>query len=313
MRDVQSLSTVVGKTLERIPRIIPSSLTDIENVYSSSDKIAFQGERGAFSELAVRKTFDDKAVLPCETFEDVFEAVMKGDALYGMIPVENTLGGTLNDNIDNLISYPDLLVIGEQHVRIIHNLIALPDAKIEDIKKVYSHPQGLAQCAQYLKKEVTNATALPFYDTAGAVKYIKEQNDKSLAAIAGAPAAVYHKMNVLAAGIESHPSNYTRFYIISRVENANNFLSASKPNKAAMIFNVSHKPGSLFEALKVLSDYGLNLKKLESRPILGKPWEYSFFVEVDILNQEEAFDEVVKVLKEKCSMFRVLGKFNSTN
>ncbi len=313
MRDVQSLSTVVGKSLERIPRIIPSSLTDIENNYSKSDRIAFQGERGAFSELAVRRTFDDKAILPCETFEAVFEAVMKGDALYGMIPIENTLGGTINDNIDNLINYPDIVVIGEQHVRIIHNLIALPGATKDDIKKVYSHPQGLAQCSQYLKKEIPNAQAIPFFDTAGAVAFIKEQNDKSLAAIAGEPAAAFHKMNILEAGIESHPSNYTRFYIISRIENVNNFLSASKVNKAAMVFNVSHKPGSLFNALKVLSDYGFNLRKLESRPIQGKPWEYSFFVETDILDQEEAFENVVQILKEQCSSFRVLGKFNSSN
>ncbi len=313
MRDVQSLSTVVGKSLERIPRIIPSSLTNIENAISSSDKIAFQGERGAFSELAVRRTFDDKDILPCETFKEVFEAVMKGEALYGMIPVENTLGGTINDNIDNLINYPDIVVIGEQHIRIIHNLISLPNATKEDITKVYSHPQGLAQCAEYLNNELPNAEAIPFFDTAGAVKFIKEKNDKSLAAIAGEPAAAYHKMNILDAGIESHPSNYTRFYLISRVENSENFLSAIKANKAAMIFNVSHTPGSLFKALKVLSDHGFNLRKLESRPILGKPWEYSFLVETDILDQEEAFEEVVKQLSEKCSLFRVLGKFNSSN
>ncbi len=313
MRDVQSLSTVVEKSLERIPRIIPSSLTDIENVYSSSDKIAFQGERGAYSELALRRTFDDKDVLPCEKFEDVFEAVMKGDALYGIIPVENTLGGTINDNIDNLINYPDLEVIGEQHVRIIHNLITNPGAKRDDIKFVYSHPQGLAQCSDYIKKNLINATVVPFFDTAGAVKYIKEKGDKTLAAIAGAPAAAYHKMEILDAGIESHPNNYTRFYIISREENADNFLSASKANKAAIVFNVSHKPGSLFEALKVLSDYGFNLRKLESRPISGKPWEYSFFVETDILEQEDSFENVISILREQCSYFRVLGKFNSSN
>ncbi|MGD1822975.1 MAG: 3-deoxy-7-phosphoheptulonate synthase [Pleomorphochaeta sp.] len=312
MRDVQSLSTVVGKSLERIPRIIPETIQS-ENNITSTDKIAFQGERGAYSELAVRRTFNDNEVLPCEKFVDVFESVMKGESLYGVIPIENTLGGTINDNIDNLINYPDLVVVGEQHVRVIHNLITLPNTKLEDIKFVYSHPQGLAQCSDYLKKQLPNAKAVPFFDTAGAVQFIKEKGDKSYAAIAGAPAAAYHNMTVLDAAIESHPNNYTRFYIISREENAEVFLSASKANKAAMVFNVSHKPGSLFEALKVLSDYGFNMRKLESRPIPGKPWEYSFFVETDILDQEEAFEEVIKKLKEQCFSFRILGKFNSSN
>ncbi len=312
MRDVQSLSTVVGKSLERIPRMIPEGLSNPNNI-TSSDKISFQGERGAYSELAVRRSFNDNDVLPCETFEDVFESVMKGDSLYGVLPIENTLGGTINDNIDHLINYPDLVVVGEQHIRVIHNLITLPGTKLEDIKFVYSHPQGLAQCSEYLKNNLPNVKTVPFFDTAGAVKFIKEQGDKSIAAIAGAPAAAYHKMEILEAGIESHPNNYTRFYIISREENAESFLSASKPNKAAMVFNVSHNPGSLFEALKVLSDYGFNMRKLESRPIAGKPWEYSFFVEVDVLDKEEAFNDVIKILKEQCSSFRILGEFNSSN
>lgn len=315
MRDIQTMAPVVGKSLERIPRIIPTSIKNGELVQDRIDslKISFQGERGAFSELACRRTFDEKcSVIPLTNFYDVFESVMKRESDYGIIPIENTLGGTINDNIDNLINYPDISVVGEQHIRVIHNLIVLPGTKIEDIKKVYSHPQGLAQCDKYIKSKLSNAEVVPFFDTAGAVAFIKEQNDPSLAAIAGAPAAAYNNMEILEEGIESHPSNYTRFYVISRIERVEEFVSASKVNKASMVFSVSHHSGSLFEALAVLSEYGLNMKKLESRPIEGKPWEYSFFVETE-LNDQINFEEACEKMKDTCSGFRVLGKFNSSN
>ncbi|MGH4038129.1 MAG: 3-deoxy-7-phosphoheptulonate synthase [Sphaerochaeta sp.] len=315
MRDVQTMAPVVGKSLERIPRIIPIAIKNGVEVEKKIDnlKISFQGERGAYSELAVRRTFDENCeVIPKKEFSDVFESVMKEETEYGVIPIENTLGGTINDNIDNLINYPDIQVVGEQHIRVIHNLIVLPGTKKEDIKKVYSHPQGLAQCEKFLKNELSGAEAVPFFDTAGAVEFIKKQNDPSLAAIAGAPAAAYHNMEILEAGIESHPSNYTRFYVISRSENALEYVSASKINKASMVFSVTHHSGSLFDSLAILSEYGLNMKKLESRPIEGKPWEYSFFVETE-LNDQEKFDKACKKMSETCTSFRVLGKFTSTN
>jgi len=313
MRDVQSLATVVGKSLERIPRIMPKGLACKEDatIDFSSQAISFQGERGAFSELAIRRTFDEKSkVIPLKKFEDVFESVMKGESIYGVIPIENTLGGTILDNIDNMIKYPGIQVVGEQQVRIIHDLIGLKSAKKENIRKVFSHPQGLAQCDEYLKRELPQAEAVPFFDTAGAVSYVKQQNDPTLAAIAGAPAAAYNKMQIIESGVESHPSNYTRFYVISRDEMAESFRSASTPDKAAINFNVSNEPGALFKALQVLSDKGLNMKKLESRPIMGKPWEYSFFIETE-LKDKANFDEACALLKEHCTSFRVLGVFKS--
>jgi 3-deoxy-7-phosphoheptulonate synthase len=315
MRDVQTMAPVVGKSLERIPRIIPAALKNGVTLQDriGSLKISYQGERGAYSELAVRRTFDEECeVLPLKEFSDVFESVMKEESDYGVIPIENTLGGTINDNIDNLINYPDISVVGEQHIRIIHNLIVLPGTKKEDIKKVYSHPQGLAQCDKYIKNELANVQAVPFFDTAGAVAFIKEQNDPSLAAIAGAPAAAFHNMEILEAGIESHPSNYTRFYVISRSEHVEEYVSSSKVNKASMVFSVTHQAGSLFDALAILSEFGLNMKKLESRPIEGKPWEYSFFVETE-LNDMNKFNEACEMMKKTCSSFRILGEFNSTN
>ena len=315
VRDVQALCPVVGKSLETSPRIIPQSITDESacETTESNNVIAFQGERGAFSELAIRRTFDeDVKVLPCKSFKDTFDAVNSGKVRYAVLPIENTLGGTILENIDLLGCYPALTVVGEQQIRVIHNLIVNPGTQINDIKKVLSHPQGLAQCREFLEKELPNAEQVPFFDTAGSVSYIKQTGDKSLAAIAGAPAAAYNKMEILREGIETNPKNYTRFYILSREENSEEFKSRFASNVASILFNVSNESGSLFKVLEILSDHGLNMKKLESRPIPGKPWEYSFFVEVEMKDEEE-FKNTIKLLKEKTTSFRVLGTFRSAH
>lgn len=314
MRDIQALCPVVGKSLERIPRILPESMKEKgseQPVSSDSVKVAFQGERGAFSELAIRRTFDESVgVLPCHLFSDAFDAVSEGKAKYGMLPVENTLGGTIYDTLDLLAMHPELTVVGEQQVRVIHNLIGMPDAELSDIKKVYSHPQGLAQCARFLSEELPDAERIPFFDTAGAVSFIAEKKDKSIAAIAGAPAAVYHGLKIIRQGIESDASNYTRFYVIAREENAEVFRSQAKPNKASISFSVSDEPGALMDALKVLADRKINMKKLESRPIQGKPWEYLFFLEIQ-LPEDGSFEELCSEMKNACATFRVLGTYAS--
>lgn len=317
MRDIQALGPVVGKSLERIPRIIPASLGVAASTEPTPEHrnltIAFQGEYGAFSELAVRRVFDENSlVLPCKRFSNVFDAVMDGTADYGVVPVENTLGGTINDTLDLLNSHPGLTVVGEQQVRIIHNLIALPGASFDQIKKVYSHPQGLAQCAEFLEKQMPWAEAVPFFDTAGAVAYIREQNDPALAAIAGAPAAKCYQMEILREGIETNPRNYTRFYVICREEKASSFRSAAPVDRAALVFSVGDQPGALFAVLDILSKHGLNMKKLESRPIPGKPWEYSFFVETE-LGKEGAFDQALEQLRTACASIRVLGTFTAAH
>ena len=180
VRDVQALCPVVGKSLESVPRIIPANMKDESaqaDTASSGGElvVAFQGERGAFSELAVRRVFDeDVKVMPCKTFHDSFEALNKGLVKYAVLPIENTLGGTIVDNIDLLTRYPNITIVGEVQVRIIHNLIVNPGTRMEDIRKVYSHPQGLAQCRGFLERELPQAEAIPFFDTAGAVSYVKQ-------------------------------------------------------------------------------------------------------------------------------------------
>ncbi len=314
MRDIEALCPVVGKSLEKSPRIVPSSMKDKTHQGQENPEklvVAFQGERGAFSELAVRRSFDeDVAVLPCHTFASVFDKVSSGEAQYGVVPVENTLGGTINDTLDQLAMHPEITVVGEQQIRVIHNLIGVPGARIEDIKQVYSHPQALAQCKRFLETELENAELVPYYDTAGSVQLVKNRNDKTIAGIAGSPAAVHYGMEILKQGIETNPSNYTRFYIISREENAALFRSQSKPDKIAITFSVSDEPGSLLKILGILQKYGLNMQKLESRPIAGKPWEYTFFCEVQ-LKDDESVKRAEDEIKKEAASFRELGRYKS--
>ncbi|MFA6890872.1 MAG: 3-deoxy-7-phosphoheptulonate synthase [Sphaerochaetaceae bacterium] len=309
MRDVEALAPVVGKSLERVPRTSCIVASPVQVVSSVQPAVAFQGERGAFSELAVTRLFGETIPLrPFPTFKDVFDSVDKGEVKYGVVPVENTLGGTIYDTLDQLALHQGIKVVGEQQIRIIHNLIVIPGTDLEDIREVYSHPQGLAQCARFLEKELPHAKPISFYDTAGAVAYVKKTGDKSKAAIAGSPAAVFNKMEILREGIETDPSNYTRFYVICREENGMAFVSSNIPNRAVMSFSVTDKPGALFDVLHVLSVHRLNMKKLESRPIFGKPWEYSFFVETEIPN-EQAYHDVVEELKNTARTLRLHGVF----
>ena len=316
VRDIQALCPVVGKSLEKIPRILPESMKarseETGNAAPDSVVVAFQGVRGAFSELAARRSFDESAVmLACHSFSDAFDAVSSGKAKYGVLPVENTLGGTVYDNLDLLAIHPELTVVGEQQVRVMHNLIVVPGARMEDIRKVYSHPQGLQQCRAFLDRELPDAERVPFFDTAGAVEYIAGLGDKSVAAIAGSPAAHYYGMDVLRQGIETDASNYTRFYILAREENAEVFRSQARPNKAALSFSVSDEPGALMDILKMIADEGINMTKLESRPIPGKPWEYLFFVELQLPENMARFDELAERLKEKAVSSRILGVYTS--
>ncbi|MDA3832093.1 MAG: 3-deoxy-7-phosphoheptulonate synthase, partial [Spirochaetales bacterium] len=317
MRDIEALLPVVGKSLETVPiRLYSSSaLKGSEKATgaavfgtAAAAKAAFQGVHGAYSEAALGGFFGgDVEAVPCHSFRDVFSSVIHGNTAYGVIPVENSLAGTINDNFDLLLSHPDITVIGEQQFRIIHNLIGFKETKTEDIRRVFSHPQGLAQCADFLDR-YPQIEQVPFFDTAGAVAHVKKNNDPASAAIAGAQTAAYYGLSILREGIETNPRNYTRFYIITREDFFEKIAGGKEPNRSVMVFSTPDKPGALFTALKILADHGLNMKKLESRPIPGKPWEYMFFVETEISSIEE-FSSAVNKLKKICETFRVLGTF----
>jgi 3-deoxy-7-phosphoheptulonate synthase len=315
MRDIEALAPVLGKEVARLPesRVVPIGAPAMSTVTRVLGQlcVAFQGERGAFGEHAVRRYFtEDAKAVPAPEFRDVFEAVLQGKTTYGVIPLENSLTGSIHQNYDLLLQYPDVHIVGEQKIRIVHNLIGLSDAKLSDIRRVYSHPQGLGQCAKFLDGH-PEWERMTYHDTAGAVRLVAEKKSRENAAIASEEAARVYGLAVLKHGIETDVQNYTRFAVISREEmgppSAAPGGSAPTPDKASFCFAVADTPGSLFKALEVLAAHGLNMKKLESRPILGKPWEYLFYVDVDLPKDLSIFQDAIKKLGGLTEDLRVLG------
>ncbi len=316
MRDIQAIAPVIGKTLEKRPRHIPQSIKEASassesTVNLNEPVVAFQGERGAFSELAARRFFnEDVKVLPCHSFKDAFDAVSSAKASFGVIPIENALGGAVYDPLDLIKIHSELSVVGETEVRVVHNLIGFPGVKEDEIKRVYSHPQALTQCREFLSSHLPNAEIIPFFDTAGAVSYIKNEGNRENAAIAGSPAALYNNMAIIHQSIETNPCNYTRFYVLTREERAPLFLEGRKREKASLLFNVSDEPGSLMKVLEIFSKWKLNMQKLESRPIQGKPWEYTFYVDV-LIPDYALFDEICNEISKATVSFRILGVYEN--
>ncbi|TVQ22801.1 MAG: 3-deoxy-7-phosphoheptulonate synthase [Spirochaetaceae bacterium] len=316
MRDVEALAPVVGKELSRIPtrgRSIGAAGTGGARPALSADvtagpvPVAFQGERGAYSEMALLRFFHDMEyrAMPCRSFRDAFDAVLSGAARYAILPIENSLAGSVHENYDLLLQYPDLTIVGEIKLRVEHSLIAAPGTTISDVRRVYSHPQALAQCHEFLRSHEWEL--VPFYDTAGSVAHIAEQRENGNAAIANAGAAEVYGMEVIKAGIETNPSNYTRFMILSRDEDD----SDTGANMAGLVFSTPDRPGALFSAMQILADAELNLKKLESRPIAGKPWQYMFYVDVELPAGGGAFPDALERLRHVVEDLRVLGIFRA--
>jgi 3-deoxy-7-phosphoheptulonate synthase len=312
MRDIQALTPVLGKELARLPekflRVPPYA--PAVSTEQGSIKVAFQGEPGAFSENALLRYFPESVQsLPLQEFRDVFESVLTGKSAYGIIPIENTLTGSIHQNYDLLLQYPDIRIVGEKTIRIIHNLIGLPEAQLKDIKRVYSHPQGLSQCSRFLDG-YPQWEKIPFYDTAGSIAFVAKQGNKENAGIASSDAARVHKMKVLKEGIETDSQNYTRFVIIAREELAMTESRRGKANRASLVFSTANTPGSLFRALQVLAERKINMVKLESRPIAGKPWEEMFYVDVDIPPEENAFQDALEELSGVTETLRTLGLYS---
>ena len=309
MRDIEALAPVLGKEVARLPEREPVVLADPSGRSAPSGglAVAFQGERGAFSENALLRYFPEGARgVPYPEFRDVFDAVLAGKVRFGIVPVENTLTGSIHQNYDLLLQYPDIRIVGEKIIRIVHHLIGLPGAAPEGIRRVYSHPQALSQCALFLER-FPEWEKVPFYDTAGAVGFIAREARPENAAIASLEAARAHGMKVLKEGIESNSRNYTRFVIIAREETAR----VREANKASLVFATANTPGSLFQALRVLAERNINMVKLESRPIAGKPWEELFYLDVAIPEAEEPFGLALEELKGVTEGLRILGVYRS--
>ncbi len=264
-------------------------------------KIAFQGEPGAYSEQAVFNYFGTVDTKPCESFDVVFESVVSGECSHGLIPIENSLAGSIHQNYDLLLRH-DLHIVGEYLLRVQHCLIALPGVKKEDIKKAISHPQALGQCAGYLRNHKIKPEQV--YDTAGSVKMLKESGARDTAAIASRRAAELYQMQILEEGIEDNVENYTRFLAITK-EN----IQPEGEAKTSIVFTLKNQPGALFKALSVFALRDIDLTKIESRPFQGKPWEYLFYIDFIGATHEETVRKALDHLDEYALMTRVLGSY----
>ena len=265
-------------------------------------KVAFQGERGAYSESAVYKFFGDKTeVKPCKDLTEVFENVDKQKVPVGVVPIENSLEGSVNQTYDLFLTH-NLKVQGEIIIRISHCLIANPSTSLEAVKTVYSHPQALAQCRSFLERLGSNL--IPTYDTAGSVKMLREKGLKDSAAVASEKAAEIYKMKILATEIEDTPTNYTRFFVISKSDSP-----ISGEDKTSIIFAATHTPGALYHALGEFAKRDINLAKIESRPTKQKPWEYNFYLDFEGHRNEDNCSEALKALKRYATFIKILGSY----
>jgi prephenate dehydratase len=264
-------------------------------------KIAIQGEPGSFSHEAAIKLVHDALIVPFSLSADVFSALVNGAVEAAVIPIENSLAGSVLEHFD-LLLVNDVTVERETLLRIHHNLIAISGSTIEDIDRVFSHPVALAQCRRYLADH-PRMEAFSFYDTAGSVKQLVELRDRHAAAIASAAAAEYYGAEILVSGVEDNPENYTRFFLVRRSHGA---VPDGPANKMSLAFSVENKPGSLVAALSELSALGTNLTKIESRPVHGKPWEYIFYVDCQIQSRDEG-TRALDALRPHCAMVKSLG------
>jgi chorismate mutase/prephenate dehydratase len=265
-------------------------------------KVAFQGERGAYSESAVYQFFGSETqVKPCKEFRDVFESVASQKTEFGVIPIENSLEGSVTQNYDLFLKY-DLKVCGEVIVKVEHYLIANPGTALADVKAVYSHPQALAQCRHFL--EELGRELIPTYDTAGSVKMLKEKGIRNAAAVASERAAKIYDMQILAEDIADNSENYTRFFVLSKEEGA-----ATGKDKTAVIFGATHAPGILYHALGEFAKREINLTKIESRPTKQKPWEYNFYLDFEGHRTEKKCADALKALEKYASFIKVLGSY----
>ena len=271
-------------------------------------KIAFQGEHGAFSEEAARKLAGTGIqTIPCQWFDHAFRLVSAGEANAAVIPIENTLHGSVHENYDHLLEFK-LGIVGETQIRIVHNLMAPPGTTMAKLKRVYSHPVALNQCLSFFAAH-PEIEKMPFYDTAGSVKMLMEGETKDAGAIASAAAAEQYGARILKRSIEDDRQNFTRFFLLMRDDDARRELARTKAEawKTSLVFSTKNKPGSIFRALGAFALRDLSLTKIESRPFRGKPWEYLFYLDFLGDMRDDASRNAVAHLGELADFYRVLG------
>jgi prephenate dehydratase len=270
---------------------------------------AFQGERGAFSEEAARRLLGRRVkVLPCQRFEDVFRNLSEKKVQAAVVAIENTLHGSVHENYDHLLHH-DLPIVAETSVRIVHNLIAKPGVKFRDIRRAFSHPVALNQCLNFFS-EHPQIEKVPFYDTAGSVKMIMEEGLADAGGIASALAAPNYGATILKRSIEDDRRNFTRFFLLRRPEFARTFPVKTNSRthwKTSVVFTTRNVPGALFRSLSAFALRDLNLAKIESRPLRGKPWEYLFYLDFFGHIDDPVSQNALRHLREVADFCRVLG------
>ena len=288
-------SEISGHTYNALSRYV----IDLEELFLRK-KVVFQGEPGAYSEIVALKLFPDSEIISKKMFQDVFEALNDGTAKYGVVPVENSIEGSVNEIYDLLLDTKKI-VSGEFFLRINHCLIT-NHRHCDTIKRIYSHPQAIAQCRNYIRSN--KFEAIPTYDTAGAVRLIKDKKIEDGAAIASRRAAEIYQMKILDEGIEDKKNNYTRFLILSDFE-----TEPSGNDRTSLIFGLHNKPSSLFFILQEFAARKINLTKIESRPTKEKLWEYNFYVDIEGHRKDKIVDEVINSMLSKTTFLKILGSY----
>jgi 3-deoxy-7-phosphoheptulonate synthase len=304
MRDLYVIAPVVGKQLDFAYLEKATAVRPLPAVRNGRQKRAvFAGEMQAFAHRAAAQFFGSEVKIdPVPSFRDVFEEVKDGGADFGVVPLENSLTGSIHENYDLLLDF-DVKIVGEITLRIVHALIGHPGAKLEQIKRIISHPQALNQCREFLERQ-HDWELVAARDTATAVRKIKEGGDRTEAAIAAKGAAELYGLAVLKEAIETNPRNYTRFVVIATQKVAN-----GRRKKSSLIYSTSNKPGALYETMRVFAEKGINLVKLESRPIHGKPWEYMFYVDVEADVEDPELQSLMAELSQRTEFLKILGSY----
>jgi len=265
-------------------------------------KVSFQGERGAYSEGAARSFFvEEIETIPLTTFKEVLESTASNNTDYSVLPIENSLEGSVGESYDLLYS-TSLNAMGEIYHRIEHCLIG--NGKLEEVDTIYSHPQALGQCRDFIQNN--NMKTVPTYDTAGSVKIIKEINKTNVSCIASKTASQIYKMPVISENIANNLSNYTRFLVLSKKTS-----EETGNDKTSIIFSIKHEPGTLFRIIKNFNNYNVNLTKIESRPTKSENWEYNFYVDFEGHAKNLRISEMLEKIKNETLFMKILGSYPS--
>ena len=271
-------------------------------------RVGFQGELGAFSQEAVQQLLGNTVeAVPCEKFEEVFRSLRSGKTDAAVIPIENTLAGSVHENYDHLLHF-NFRIVAETNVRIVHNLMAAPGVRFKDVRRVYSHPVALNQCLDFFSRN-TRIERVPFYDTAGSVKMVMEQKLSDAAGIASSVAASIYGAKILRRSIEDDRRNFTRFFLLNGKRPLLPARRSTKQWKTSLVFTTRNIPGALFRSLSAIALRDLNLTKIESRPLRGKPWEYLFYVDLVGRENDERVRNALRHLGEVADFLRVLGSY----